>query len=148
MKNKLKWIIIYLIFAAVVYGAVYYFILNKKGGYSEKIYVPLVPQAATVPASKNVVSYTDAGFSPGTITIKAGDTVIWVNNSSNPLWVASAVHPTHGVYPTTGGCLGSTFDACKGFDPGTSWSFKFDSKGSWKYHDHLNPGARGKVVVE
>jgi len=32
--------------------------------------------------------------------------------------------------------------------PGESWSFKFDEGGTWKYHDHLNPGATGMIVVE
>ena len=64
------------------------------------------------------------------------------------MWPASAFHPTHKAYPTTGGCLGSTFDACKGVLPGESWSFKFDIAGSWKYHDHLKPIVFGTIVVE
>ena len=64
------------------------------------------------------------------------------------MWTASAVHPTHRAYPTTGGCLGSTFDACKGVQPGASWSFRFDIAGTWKYHNHLNPNNTGAIVVE
>lgn len=94
------------------------------------------------------VTATDSGYSPSTITIKAGDTVIFKNGSSQPVWTASAVHPTHKAYPTTGGCVGSTFDACQGIQPGRSWSFKFDIAGSWKYHNHLNPGQTGTVVVQ
>ncbi|OHA38709.1 MAG: hypothetical protein A3G03_02780 [Candidatus Taylorbacteria bacterium RIFCSPLOWO2_12_FULL_44_15c] len=64
------------------------------------------------------------------------------------MWTASAVHPTHRAYPTSGGCLGSTFDACAGVQSGNSWSFKFDISGTWKYHNHLNPGDTGTIVVE
>ncbi len=96
---------------------------------------------------ENVVTYTDAGFSPKEVKIKAGETVVFKNESSKSMWPASAMHPTHAVYPTTGGCLGSTFDACKGLLPGESWSFKFDIAGNWKYHDHLTPTFFGAVEV-
>ena len=107
------------------------------------------PTPSKIPLNKqNIVVYTDAGYSPSLLTIKKGEIVIFKNQSSRTMWPASAVHPTHKLYPTTGGCLGSTFDACKGIQPGNSWPFKFDISGSWKYHDHLNPGDIGTIVVE
>src|SRR3989344_2395368 len=63
-------------------------------------------------------------------------------------WPASASHPSHTVYPTTGGCIGSTFDACKGLAQGESFDFTFNEAGEWKYHDHLNPGRTGTIIVE
>lgn len=99
-------------------------------------------------AIENTIIYSDAGFSPDPITIKKGSTVIFKNNSSANMWSASAMHPTHTVYPTTGGCIGSTFDACKGIVSGEVWSFKFDIAGSWKYHNHLNPSHFGSIIVE
>lgn len=102
----------------------------------------------TPSVEQNVVTYTNAGYSPSTLRVKAGATVTFKNDSSQSVWTASGVHPTHRLYPTTGGCIGSTFDACKGVRPGDSWSFKFDIAGTWKYHNHLNPGDTGTVVVE
>ena len=96
----------------------------------------------------NLVTHTDSGYSPATITIKKGQTVTWKNNSSRPMWTASAIHPTHSVYPTSGGCLGSTFDACAGIASGGTWSFKFDIAGTWKYHNHSNSSHTGTIVVE
>lgn len=93
------------------------------------------------------VVQTDAGYSPKTLTIKKGSTVTFKNETKEASWTASAIHPTHGAYPTAGGCLGSTFDACKGIQPGSSWSFTFDAVGSWGYHDHLNPSHFGKIIV-
>ncbi len=98
-------------------------------------------------AEKNVVTYSDSGYSPSTLTVKKGETVIFKNQSSNSMWTASAVHPTHRGYPTTGGCIGSTFDACKGIQSGDSWPFKFDIAGTWKYHNHLNPSDTGTIYV-
>jgi len=102
---------------------------------------------------ENVVVYTNSGYSPNTLTIKKGETVTFKNQSSRSMWPASAVHPTHQVYSGTSlseHCpdkTGTAFDACKGFLPGQSWSFKFDKVGTWKYHDHLNPSATGTIVV-
>lgn len=107
------------------------------------------PPVGQAPATEEkVVMYTDSGYSPNTITVKKGETVTFKNNSSQSMWTASAVHPTHRGYPTTGGCIGSTFDACQGIQPGNSWSFKFDIVGTWKYHNHLSPGDTGTIVVK
>lgn len=95
-----------------------------------------------------IITYTDAGYSPSSLEIKAGDTVVFKNESSQAMWTASAMHPSHKEYPTTGGCIGSTFDACKGVQSGDSWSFKFDIVGNWKYHDHLNPKSFGSIIVQ
>lgn len=97
---------------------------------------------------KNTVYHTNDGFAPNPLNIKVGETVLFRNDGSRPTWIASAMHPTHTVYPTTGGCIGSTFDSCVGIEPGKSWSFKFDFVGSWKYHDHLNPTSFGTIIVE
>ncbi len=94
------------------------------------------------------VLITDNGFSPKEIKIKKGDTVRWTNQSSALSWPASAIHPTHSIYPEKGGCIDSSFDACKGLNKGESFTFVFNFPGSWKYHDHLNPSKAGTVVVE
>lgn len=96
-----------------------------------------------------VITYTDAGFVPSAVTIKKGQTVRWVNNSGSQVWPASAVHPSHAVYPqkSASDCLGSSFDACKGLAQGESWDFTFDYVGEWKFHNHLNASQRGAVTV-
>jgi len=113
------------------------------------------PPVSQAPAVKeNVVTYTDSGYSPSTITIKKGGTVTFKNQSSRSMWTASGVHPTHRVYSGTSldehcpDTAGTAFDACKGYLPGESWSFTFNKTGTWKYHDHLNPSDRGTIVVE
>ncbi|MBI4053894.1 MAG: hypothetical protein HY397_01030 [Candidatus Doudnabacteria bacterium] len=93
------------------------------------------------------IKFTSSGFEPSEVTVKKGESVKWVNESSISTWPASANHPSHVGYPTTGGCLGSTFDACKGLAKGESWTFQFDFFGTWNYHDHLNPTRYGKVIV-
>jgi len=115
------------------------------------------PQAtplASPVASKNIITYTDSGYAPNLITIKKGETVTWKNESSNPMWTASAIHPLHRAYPGSdiancGTPAGSNqFDACSGTASGQSWSFTFNNIGTWGYHNHLNSSKFGKVIVE
>ena len=101
-----------------------------------------------------VITYTDSGFSPAELVVDAGTAVTFLNNSSRDFWPASAVHPTHTVYPGSSIAKCGTdeentiFDACGAVHPGESYVFTFDEVGSWNYHDHLNVSKFGKVVVE
>lgn len=80
------------------------------------------------------------GFSPDKITIKASGKVTWVNNDTQNHQVNSAVHPTHLVYPPL-----NTIGLLK---PAEKKSLIFPDKGTYKYHNHLNPQLTGLVVVQ
>lgn len=86
------------------------------------------------------IDYTDSGFNPTLVNISVGDTVKFVNKSSSPFWPASDPHPIHT------GLAG--FDAKSQVAVGESFSFKFTKTGSFGFHNHLKPTAKGKVVVE
>ena len=102
----------------------------------------------------NVIEITGSGFSPQTLTIKKGETVTWINKDTEGHWPASAMHPTHTVYPGSNieKCRTaeeeSIFDACRELAPEESYSFTFNEIGSWGYHDHLNANLFGKIIVE
>ncbi|OGD24715.1 hypothetical protein A2819_01195 [Candidatus Azambacteria bacterium RIFCSPHIGHO2_01_FULL_40_24] len=101
------------------------------------------PPTTTIAVSPQtwVIEYKENIFIPKEIKIKKGDTVIWINNSSeSPVWPASAFHPTHNVY--------RGFDALKKINVGESYSFTFNKIGVWKYHDHLNPSVTGVVEIK
>ena len=83
---------------------------------------------------------TDNGYEPREVTIKKGDIVLWVNESSEFHWPASDLHPTHGVYPE--------FDPRKPIAPGDEWKFQFNEVGEWKFHDHIRANQTGVVTVE
>jgi len=103
--------------------------------------------------SGKVVAITSSGFSPNVLTINEGETVTFVNQVSRRSWPASAVHPTHTIYPGSGigKCggaeAGSIFDACRGLGEGESYSFTFNEVGRWGYHDHLRSSLTGTIVV-
>ena len=88
---------------------------------------------------ENVVTMTSSGFEPQTITIKAGEEVVWVNKSGGVGTVDSADHPTHLKYSPLN--LGS-------FQDGEEHELVFDKPGTYGFHDHLHPNRFGKVVVE
>ena len=145
-----------LIFALFLIAAVAISGCSQYGG-NQAAQPPAAPAPPALPEqpaaeSGNTVEITAAGFSPNTLTVKSGDAVVFVNKDTAQHWPASAAHPTHVVYPETGGCIGSKFDACKGLAEGESFEFVFNEKGSWKYHDHLNccsdPAFFGTIVVE
>lgn len=87
-----------------------------------------------------IVSMTSGGFSPSSITVKAGTTVTFVNNDTIAHWPASNPHPTHTTL--------SAFDSKGKVMPGESYSHTFTDVGTWKYHCHLRPGSTGEVIVE
>lgn len=115
------------------------------GGAAVGVSVSSAPMNATV-------TYSDAGFSPSTVTIRKGGTVTWVNESSGNMWVASAQHPTHTAYNGTSrhehcGTQQEpvAFDQCRG-ETG-NWTFTFGKTGTWAYHDHINASRFGRVEV-
>ena len=93
----------------------------------------------TQTSSALVVTYTDKGFSPSSLTIKKGQTVKFINDSSNKMWVAANPFPSSSEYPA--------FNAKSGVASGSSWSFTFDKTGVWFYHNHFSPAQGGKIVV-
>lgn len=111
-------------------------------------------QPPAPPKADHVVEITSAGFGPKTLTIKAGETVAFFNTDVNKHWPASAVHPTHEVYPGSGITKCGTaeaskiFDACIALPKYEAFVFKFDQKGTWNYHDHWDPRIKGTIVVE
>ena len=116
--------------------------------------VPDVSDDQAMSQESNVIIYTDEGFSPNPLTVKVGNTVTFRNQGSRPVWPASAMHPTHKVYPGSDiekcGTADESgiFDACRGIEPGGEWRVTFVEAGNWKYHDHLNTSKFGTIVVE
>ncbi len=102
----------------------------------------------------NIVEITSSGFSPLTMRVSDGESVTFVNAGNRASWPASDVHPTHRSYPGSdiskceGSERGEIFDACRGLGEGESYTFTFDEKGEWKYHDHLNSANKGTIIVE
>ncbi len=84
--------------------------------------VPSLAFAATDP-----VSVLDNSFSPASITVNPGDTVVWTNYGSLP----------HTVVGDNG-----SFSSAP-FNPGANFSYSFSAPGTYAYHDQTYGAAGG-----
>ena len=81
---------------------------------------------------------TDDCFIPSTVTIEAGGTVTWENTDN-------AAHTATGGTPTDG--PSGAFDSSLMMVDGT-FSFTFDSAGTYPYFCMVHPWMQGTVIVE
>lgn len=85
------------------------------------------------PEATNKVSIANFAFSPANITVKKGTTVTWTNQDS----IAHTVTETDGKTGPNSGDLAK----------GKSYSFTFDTVGTFKYHCTVHPDMVGTVTV-
>lgn len=124
--------------SAIFLGGV--FIISRLGSSNDVAStVEDISEAFVQDTNPLTVEYTNDGYIPDMLSIEKGETVTFVNKSSRSMWVASDNHPTHTIYPE--------FDQ-KGLSrTGEAYSFTFENSGQWAYHDHINPGADGLIIV-
>ncbi len=148
----------------VVLGAAYFFFQSSQQSPQEEMTEEMEemmdePENEMMPEEhsmmgEHTIVFSGSAYTPREITIKKGDKVTFRNESSREMWPASAMHPSHAVYPGSGRQKCETeekdkiFDACQGMASGREWSFVFDQAGEWFYHDHLMPEANGKITVQ
>jgi plastocyanin len=88
----------------------------------------------------SLVTYTSDGFTPNTLTVKAGTSVRFINKSSNKVmmiaWVESSGPPLYSEFKqSTAVGKNGTFD------------FNFSKKGVWLYQNINDTSKTGIVVV-
>jgi plastocyanin len=106
---------------------------NQQYGSTDKqnTQVPATTVAATI-------TYTDKGFTPSTTTVKKGAVITVKNSSSSDLQFSSGDHPTHRLDPEL------NMNVLK---PGESGNITVSTVGSHSYHNHLDAGMQGTIVV-
>lgn len=95
-----------------------------------------------------LVSYTDGGFEPPTLSVKRGETVRFTNNSQSDLWVASIAMQGGTVYPGQSDCGASAFGTCAALKPQEFWEFTFDAVGTWSYKNNSDAAKTGTITVK
>lgn len=128
-----------LLLVAVVFSGLLLAMAIYEAAHDEEAKKPTA--AVAIPTAN--VTINEKGFSPATLTVKAGTQVTWTNSGKKPHQVAADPHPLN--------------NSIEGFDSNTtllpmdSESFVFEDKGTYTLHDHLNPLNKSyqmKVVVE
>ena len=100
--------------------------------------------SSTTPTTDNkttetVITYSDNGFSPASITVKSGSTVTIKNTSSHTMQFDSDPHPAHtGNQELNEGIIGA----------GKSGSFVVTRTGTFGYHNHLDDSETGTIIVQ
>jgi plastocyanin len=92
-------------------------------------------------AASKSVSIVDFAFQPGSVTISAGDSVVWTNNGQAP----HTVTDDGGTFDSSPNCPNNLSDCMQ---PGDSYSHTFDSAGTFSYHCKVHPNMTGTIVVE
>src|SRR3989344_108570 len=95
----------------------------------------VTPPPTTTPPPASQMQYIDISnyeFSPQTITINQGDIVVWMNSDS----------VVHTVISNPAGMFFSANIA-----PGASYSYQFNTPGTFNYRCTIHPGMTGTVIV-
>lgn len=82
-------------------------------------------------SGSNTVNIQNMAFSPATVHIPGGTTVMWINNDK----VDHEVVSDNGVYDS--GVL----------SPGESFNYTFTQAGDYPYHCSIHPSMRGIIIV-
>ena len=133
-----QWIALYVVIGVVIYGAFYYFVLAKKGGYNPSTtnyttnQTPSQTNTTQAPTAKNEVTISNFTFSPASLTVKVGDSVTWTNQDSMG----------HSVTADD-----SSFDTGV-FSNGESKTVTFSKAGTYSYHCSIHPSMHGTIVVQ
>lgn len=93
---------------------------------------PSGPQAAV--EIRSAGGYGNFGFSPASLTIKVGTTVVWTNSTSAPHTVTSATSAPDVI-------------ASDSIPNGGTFSFTFKKTGTYQYHCSIHPYMTGTIVV-
>lgn len=153
LRKMVRNILIAIVIIAVLGGGAYLLLSQNKQAAQPSLSQPASEEtkevsptnssmsATTTPeeAKEAAITLTATGFNPATITIKAGTKVTWTNSSGATGNVSSDPHPIHTNYPPLN--LGS-------FANNSSVSLTFDKAGTYGYHNHLNPGEKGTIIVQ
>jgi plastocyanin len=135
-QSKGKLVAIYIVIAIVVYGAIYYFFIAKKGGFSAVMQQTsqLTPATSAAPATtaENPIQISNFSFSPSSLTVKAGDTVTWTNADS----VGHSATADDKSFDT--GII----------DTGKSGTATFTKAGTFTYHCSVHPSMKGTIIVQ
>jgi plastocyanin len=102
-----------------------------------KMDMPAKPSPAAgkdlpTPSTANQVMVENFSFQPGTLTVKAGTTVTWVNHDDEP----HTVNENNKIFKS--GTL----------DTDAKFSYKFTSPGAYSYFCSLHPRMTGQVIVK
>lgn len=144
----MKKVIAIIVIALVVIGGIVFAAMSGSNKSTSPTPAATTPTPSTSSSSSSnnsdhtnsaaTITYSDNGFSPATLTVKAGTTVTLKNTSSSDVQFDSDPHPVHTDDPELN--IGSV-------SAGQSTTFTPTTTGTHGYHNHLNPSQTGTLIV-
>ena len=133
-------ILIILVIAIIIIGGAFFFLQQPKYEQNTGSDLPQIPDNSSssqpLTEEEDIIPNTysiameNFLFKPAEITIKKGDTITWTNQDSAP----------HDI-------SGDTFQS-NPLVKGQSFSFAFDSVGTFNYICGIHPSMKGKIIVQ
>jgi plastocyanin len=120
----------------IVYSGIFLLIIAVGAGCKKSSDTPATPAPKT-PGTNEVLMQNNT-FNPSTITVTKGTTVTWNNQDS----YAHTVTSNSGLFDS-----GNIAGVSGTYSTGGTFSFKFDSTGTYGYHCKIHSGMTGSVVV-
>jgi len=99
---------------------------------------PITTPQTPIPGS-NTVAIQNFAFSPLTMTISPGTTVTWINQDS-------AEHQI--LNDASGSNAGGAIFNSPVLPQGVSYSFTFNTPGTYPYHCSIHPSMKGTITVQ
>lgn len=97
--------------------------------------IPFFSYAAIVNITRNA-----SVFTPSSVTITAGDQIKWINSSGDDIQPSSDPHPEHTNYTALN--MGVIANGA------SSTTAALNNTGTWGYHDHLDTGKTGTIIIQ
>lgn len=160
--NTKHGLIAILVIALIAIGA-YAFSTNRAAAPSNEAMIqePVANTDTTIENEEDggpaftVITLTENGFSPASVTVARGETVRFINESSRGMWVGADEHPTHTEYDGTstrehcanGMNTAASFDQCSSVTRGEFWDYTFEKTGTFGFHNHVGASNIGTVIV-
>lgn len=137
MSNKHR-ILIAIIAVVIVVGAAVAYAMINASNTAAPATNSNSSSNSTAQTVASVITYDGSTFRLSVGTVAAGSQVEIKNTSNSPLDFDSDPHPTHTDEPELN--QGAV-------DPGQSKTFTITKKGTWGFHNHLDPTQHGNITV-
>ena len=102
---------------------------------------PVTPTATTAgtqpasPAGSDAIAIKNFAFSPSTLTVTPGTTIVWTNQDSTP----------HQVVSDAGSPVAFSSETLA---KDSSFRFSFTQAGTYTYHCSIHPSMTGTIIVQ
>ena len=98
---------------------------------------------STTASDSVTVTYTNTGFTPFSVTLKKGGTLIWKNDANDQVQIGVNPHPVH-----TGNRAITNGEFTLDLNPGGTKTLTINDTGTFSYHNHLDPTESGTIIVQ